>query len=60
MRLRRVLWKREPTEDEIFDVKLLTAFGPSVFMRGNEWLFIKGPDELSHAPTPPSYTLLNR
>jgi hypothetical protein len=40
IRLRRIRWKRPPTDDERADLDLATMFGPTVVERGNVWWFL--------------------
>ncbi|MCY0148295.1 hypothetical protein OEG84_11385 [Hoeflea sp. G2-23] len=57
--LKRVVWKRQPEEQEVEYMKLCTLFGPSCFQRGNEWLFLRGEDPMCHAATPDGYERIN-
>jgi len=59
MSLKRVTWKRDPTEEEYEQLKRAIFFGPSVFERGREWLFLWGDDPEIHADTPPGYRRIN-
>ena len=58
MRLKRIKWKRQPSEMDIQMMEMCTIFGPSVFQRGDEWLFVMG-DGMCHASTPDGYVRLN-
>lgn len=59
MRIKRIVWKRPPTEREYQQMEIATIFGPSVFQRDNEWLFLVGEDPRCHAPTPEGYIRIN-
>jgi hypothetical protein len=59
MKILRMTWKREPTPEEIQTMQFKTAFGPSCFERGREWLFLFGEEPFLHAATPPGYRRIN-
>ena len=41
--LRRIKWKRPPTQDERQKAAFMSLFGPVAFERGNEWLILETP-----------------
>lgn len=55
----RAKWRRPPTEADRDWVRMRTFFGPSVFERGREWLFIFGADPVCHADTPEGFERIN-
>jgi len=59
LQLKRITWKSAPTNKDILDICLRTAFGPSVFQKGLEWVFIQGEKPWLHADTPDGYELIN-
>lgn len=58
--LKRVIWKREPTEEEVEMMRRSTLYGPSCFKRGLEWLFLHNKENpMCHADTPSGYERIN-
>jgi hypothetical protein len=59
MKLKRIMWKRAPTMEDIQYIRLATTFGPSVFQRGLEWVFIHSNVPMCHADAPDGFELVN-
>lgn len=59
--LRRIIWKRAPTAQEIERMEIETIFGPTCFAKGREWLFVwPTPDApRCYPPTPEGYTRIS-